>query len=272
MLDRHERIVAPSELWLLRYSAWEQWREHKPHALHSLQEACAALGEDTDEASLEARWRGAAVTDVYRDLLERMDRRMGDAVLVDKTPGYANDPDVLRRSLALDPLLVWLVRHPLGVVHSKYRLLRKGPKYQGLPGLFRRGQDRVQALLGRGLSGKERRREAKWVRQNRHIRDVLAEVPRERQWLVRFEDLVLQPEATMQGLLERLGLPMQEAVLHPFDGGRAVRPGLGNPNFHTRSRIEAAPATVWQERYGEAMLRPETRALMDEMGVFRPGA
>jgi hypothetical protein len=44
---------------------------------------------------------------------------------------------------------------------------------------------------------------------------------------------------------------------------------LGDPNFHTHDRIEAKTADTWREFFREEQLTPETRRLMDAIGVVR---
>jgi len=270
MLGMHAQVVAPPELWLLRFRTFDHWLREKPQAMFSLREAHALAG--LREADI-AGYSGKDSLEVYTALLGRLP---ADAILVDKTPGYANDRAVLEHSLGLsafDPHYIWLIRHPLGVVDATMSLLRGEPAYQGMPGALRRARDSAQALLGGGLCAKARKREDKWALQNLNLRDFLARVPAQRQHTVLFENLLLDQRAAMLRLCGFLGLEFGEAMLDPFQNApRAPLPrGLGDPRFHTRTRIETAPAMAWQARYREGSLRIETRRLMAGLGVFAPG-
>jgi hypothetical protein len=46
-----------------------------------------------------------------------------------------------------------------------------------------------------------------------------------------------------------------------------MNPNLGDPNFHLHGAIDVQPAASWTARYSETQLRPETLALMQELGI-----
>jgi hypothetical protein len=87
--------------------------------------------------------------------------------------------------------------------------------------------------------------------------------------LVRFEDLVANPRATMEGLLGRLGLPMADACLHPsFNGVKleqvypwgTIRIPTPEANLATANELSAAQ---------KAAIRTETRVMLGLLGYER---
>src|SRR5262249_11080700 len=131
MLGGHSRIVAPQELFLLRYPDFETWRTRKPVAMESLLELFDLLDRPQTESSVTASCRGMSMVDVYKWLFGFLPAQ---AILLDKTPAYANDPSTLERSAPLMPFYVQLVRHPLGVIDSHVRVKDRERRRRPLPG------------------------------------------------------------------------------------------------------------------------------------------
>jgi hypothetical protein len=259
MLGRHPAIMAPSELWLLRYPDFEKWRAEKPQAIHSLGELAPRLNLPQDAVGLTERFGKSDTLSIYQNLLALAP---AGSVIVDKTPAYANETAILKRSLALDPCYIRLMRHPLGVIDSETRLVEKRLIGSGGNGLTRRIKLRFQRCLNRGFTRQERRREEKWLMQNRNIEAFLGEIPPDRKTTIVFEDMLLDPEKHLAAVCGMLGLPFDEAMLDPFADTADIKPGLGNPNFHTRARIETAPIHSWRERYSPRQLKPATLEFM----------
>jgi LPS sulfotransferase NodH len=268
MLGGHSRIVAPQELFLLRYPDFETWRARKPVAMESLIELFALLGKPTTEAAVTAACRGRSTVDVYKWVFEALPP---GALIIDKTPAYANDATTLTRSAALAPFYIWLVRHPLGVIDSHVRLKQNEQRQRPFPRrLLRPLRDAVQRWTD-GMSALARTREAKWVLQNLNVRDFLRDVAPGQQALLRFEDLVRNPEPVVRGLCEAIGIEPETTMLRP-QTRQVMNPNLGDPNFHLHGGIDADPADNWGARYSESVLRPETLQLMRQIGIGSPGS
>jgi hypothetical protein len=266
MLGEHRRIVAPQEMFLLRYPDFDAWRARKPVAMESALELFLLLGQPTSDAAIDAACRGRSTVDVYRWLFDRMPPGL---LLLDKTPAYANDPAALARSAALAPFYVWLIRHPLGVIDSHVRL--KAAQRRRRP-LARRVlhplRDAVERWTG-GLTAIARERETKWVVQNHNLRNFLRHVPLEQKAVVHFEDLVRAPEPIVRTLCAAIGIEPEPGMVRP-ETRRVMNPHLGDPNFHLHGGIDAQPAESWAARYNETQLRTETLQLMQQIGIPSP--
>lgn len=261
MLGRHSQVVAPSELFLMRYPGYDTWRAQKPVAIESVVELFQILRQLRSVDEIDASCRGLATDEVYRWLVDRL---AAGSVLIDKTPAYANSLETLQRSRTLDPYYVWLIRHPLAVIESHVRIKRR-------PQLERRIRDALRTALGRTKASMDtlaRLREMKWLLQQSNIRSFLAGVPDDRHCAIHFEDLVADPGSVLHTLCTRLGLPFQPAMLDAADHrNRKMHPALGDPNFHLHDRVEREKATAWQATFAEADLGFETRCLMQQIGV-----
>ena len=263
LLGAHPRVVAPQELFLLRYPDFETWRARKSVAMESLVELFRLLGQPMSEAAIETACRGRSTVDVYKWLFEFLPPA---ALLVDKTPAYANDPSTLVRSAALAPFYIWLIRHPLGVIDSHVRLKEKERRRSPLPG---RMLHPLRAAVERwtdGMTALGRRREAKWALQNRNVHEFLRDVPADRKAIAYFEEFVRAPEPTVGRLCAAIGIEPAPGMVQ-LDAPQVMNPNLGDPNFHLHRRVDAQPAESWRARYSESQLQAETRQLMQQIGI-----
>jgi hypothetical protein len=269
ILGENSRIVAPQELFLMRYPDFRTWRSQKAVAIESLVELFTLLGRPTDAEAIERTCRDLGMLDVYRWVLGHLP---ADHFLLDKTPAYANDGETLRRSAPLEPFYIWLIRHPLGVIESHVRLKLERRHTPDLDGLRRRIQDTVLGYVAKatdGMTPEARQREAKWVVQQITIREFLATVPATRRHVIRFEELVADPAARMRELCDVLGVEFDAGMLAACRARRKMNTSLGDPNFHKHDRVETTTASRWRGHFSEDCLTPETRRLMDAIGVHR---
>ncbi len=269
VLGANSRIVSPQEMFLMRYPDYRTFREQKGVAIESLVELFDLIGRPKDVAAIDAACRDLDILDVYRWLFGFL---RPDQFLLDKTPAYANDGDTLRRSRPLEPLYIWLIRHPLGVIESHVRLKFRERHTKDLKGIGRTLQDFVVDQVVRTANGMlpvARGREVKWVLQQTIIREFLASVPAEQKVIIKFEDLVRDPEPVVQRLCAALGIAVEPAMLEACGARKVMNTSLGDPNFHLHDRIEAKTADTWKQVFEEKQLTLETRRLMDAIGVVR---
>ncbi len=266
-LGEHSRIVAPSELFLMRYPTYEAWRRLKSVAMESLVEFFELIGSPKSAAEIDAVCRDFSMLQVYQWMLGAIGP---DTFLLDKTPAYANDGETLRRSLPLSPFYIWLIRHPLGVIESHVRIKREARRKPGIKGLQRTIRDGLLNLASiphKGMTPLARQRETKWVVQQTIIREFLATVPKAQQHTMRFEQLVSNPEATVRELCAAIGVEVEPAMLEACGARRVMNVHLGDPNFHKHDRIESNTAEAWRAHFSEDGLTLETRRLMAALGV-----
>lgn len=266
MLGAHSRIVAPPELHLLAYPTFEVWQQQYPAAMRSLCFLLEACGLPADEPDVAQRFAGWPTVEVYEWLLER--GLTPAQILVGKTPKYARDLTILRRTATLAPCYIWLIRHPLGVAASQLDLRlerRRGRNTRLLPRL-KYPLFCLWAALGK--RAEVERQVAYWVRINTHIHEFLGTIARHRQQQVQFERLVAEPRAVMECLCLWLGIEFESAMMEPREHiPEAMHPALGDPKVYRHTAIDPNVAYAWRRRFSERLLDASTRELMTRWEV-----
>ncbi len=270
LLGEHSRLISPQELFVLRYPDFATWRSRKRVAIESVLEYFRILGKPMSAEAVEDACRGRSAVQVYEWMLAALPPR---GILIDKTPAYANEMASLERSRALSPYYVWLIRHPLGVIDSQVRLKSKLRRRKtASAGPLRKLRANVGDVVRQVRRHDEqvaRRREAKWVAQNRNIAAFLRHVAPNQQCRIYFEDLVREPEHELARFCAASGL-QREARVGTLNAAPEMNPHLGDPNFHQHRQVDAEMADDWLARYDENWLAPDTMALIAELGVRRP--
>jgi acyl transferase domain-containing protein/acyl-CoA synthetase (AMP-forming)/AMP-acid ligase II/pimeloyl-ACP methyl ester carboxylesterase len=261
MLAGHPQLYSPPELHLLPFDNMAQRQQEL---------GASYLGEGLQKALMELKGIDAtesqtlidnfvkenlAIEDVYTLLQELA----GEKILVDKSPTYANEKDTLDRGELLweNAKYIHLVRHPYAVIESFTRM-------------------RMDKLVGAGDNNPYQVAESIWTNSNQNTFDFFANLDPNKHYLVRYEDLVSNPQQTMEGVCEFLNLPFDAAVLHPYEGKRmteGVRDksmSVGDPNFNKHARIEAELANNWQNIQLPYQLNPLTQQLAQFIGYQLP--
>jgi amino acid adenylation domain-containing protein len=268
MLGAHPALFAPPELQLLNYHTLRErsaalasardgfWLQGTVRALMELFRCDA---ETADRIMDNCERRDMSVKDFYRLLQERL----GEITLVDKTPTYTLDRQVLER--AEDnfdaPLYIHLVRHPSAAIGS----FEEARLQVFFPPFLRADHQFSSAQLA----------ELIWVVCNQNILEFLSGIPDRRQHLVRFEDLVRHPEDTATKLAAFLGLPFDTNMINPYqqdqrvlmtDGVRPLARMLGDVKFHQHTGIDASAAERTLGHGREAALGEVTRRVAASLG------
>ncbi|HKH44071.1 MAG TPA: amino acid adenylation domain-containing protein, partial [Thermoanaerobaculia bacterium] len=262
LLGAHPRLFAPPELELLsfqtlagRQAAFPErdrfWLDGGIRAVMEARACDAAEAERIVAAAADAGW---TTRRFYREL----QGWIGGRLLVDKTPSYALDPEVLCRAEAwfAEPRYVHLLRHPQATNRS-FEEARLDQIFFRRPHSFSRRQ--LAELI--------------WTASHRNVLGFLAEIPSERKHAVRFEELVRDPERVLRGVCAFLGIDYAPAMADPYragavrmaDGPRAESRMLGDVKFHTHGKVDAAAAERWRQA-GEAPLGAPARELAAELG------
>jgi hypothetical protein len=257
MLGAHSDVIAPPELHLLAYPTVDDWLQQYPTATKSLSFLLASCGFVADESHIAKQFKGWDTLSVYQWLLDQAGTL--PQILVDKTPKYARDPAVLQRTAKLDPLYIWLIRHPLGVAASQLDLRLE--RRQRLNLSFRA---RLKYPLFRIRTALRKRENvcsavAYWSWVNTQIEQFLATVDPQCQHMVHFEDLVKEPRMVMNRLCLWLGIPFEPSMLDPHAHiPAALSPETGDPKVHRHTRIDPSVADGWRHQVPEALLDTPT--------------
>ncbi|MCI0393412.1 MAG: alpha/beta fold hydrolase, partial [Chloroflexi bacterium] len=252
MLAGHPDLFSPPELHLLPFITMAERQD---------QLGLTYLGEGLQRALMELKHIDAAesaallaamvaenvpTVQVYA-LLQQLAR---PRLLVDKSPSTAASEETLRRAALLFPQarFIHLLRHPYAAIDSFVR-------------------QRMHKLLGVEDVEPYQLAEQVWATSNERISHFLLDVDPKRQHLVRFEELVTEPERVMRQLCAFLEIPFDGAVLKPYTGDRmtdGVTPlsaAIEDPNFRKHDRILGERAEAWQNIKLPRPLAPATRQL-----------
>lgn len=229
MLNGHEAMWAPGELHLALFDTMAQRARDLPALLRRafVPEVATRLGITSEAfAARLAGWERSdlATTDVYRVLHEADP----DARIVDKTPGYSGrlqDLDWIKRHFD-DSRFVHIVRNPHDVVRSFVRMQ-----------LYKDGiRDGDPRLCAHHVA------EIEWFRHNANIAAFLRGVDPDRSIVVRYEDLVADPEAELRRVCAMLQLDYRPTMADPYAQATGpVSTGAGDPTVNRFSRVERRP-------------------------------
>lgn len=269
VLGGHPGLFAPPEMDLLSFNTVSErktilsgkyyfWLEGTVRAIMELRQCTAAeawaIMDDCEGRGLSTR--------AFYGLLQGW---LGERILVDKTPYYGLNPQVLARAERdfEAPLYIHLARHPAAMVHSFE---------EGRFDLVFFSKNRVVPSFPRRQLG-----EMVWTLTHRNILDFLAGVPAARQMRVRYEDLVGDPRQTAQRLCDFIGVPLDAAMLDPYqDAGRRMTDGihaaskmLGDVKFLSYQHIDGSKAERWRQAGTADTLGDLTWALAERFGYPR---
>ena len=263
MLAGHQQLFAPPELELLGFNTLGErkaafsarygfWLEGTIRAIMQIK------GCDADRANKimqECESQNMSVKQFYRLMQEWAQGR----TLVDKTPSYALDMEVLKRAEEYfdNAMYIHLLRHPYGMIRSfeEAKLEQVFFRYQ-------------HSFSNRELA------ELIWIVSQQNIVSFLEAIPRERKYNVRFEELVKRPSKALEGICGFLGLEFQSEMIQPYlekqnrmtDGIHPLSKMLGDVKFHEHSEIDSSVAERWREHYREDFLSETTWQMAESLG------
>ncbi|HEV7474838.1 MAG TPA: amino acid adenylation domain-containing protein [Pyrinomonadaceae bacterium] len=264
MLGGHPQLFAPPELELLSFNTLaDRRREFADRFSFWLEGTLRALMQikqcDADEAKrlMQQCEDEQLTTKQFYALLQSW---LGNRLLVDKTPSYALDIEILRRAENdfAETRYIHLIRHPYAVIRS-----------------FE--EARLEQVFFRHQHNFSRRELAEliWLVSQANILQFLEKIPAERQHQVHFEQLVNEPEPVLRGVCEFLGLdyvnematPYREQSQRMVDGIHPLSKMLGDVKFHEHTGVDAAPADRWQQQLEAGdLLAQETWTIAERLG------
>ena len=261
MLAGHPALFCPPELHLLQFNSMREWHEDLGRSY---------LGEGLQRAFMEVRHLDAEKAKALLDELVEMDapveqvyamlqEDVAPRLLVDKSPTYASAIETLEHAERLfdGAKYIHLVRHPYSTIESFMR-------------------NRFERLVTSGEADSMALGEDVWAMCNANVHDFVKPMLASKHHLVKYEDLVSDPEKTMKALCAFIGIPYDPAVLKPYEGRRmtdgvhAQSAPVGDPNFLKHSSIDPALGTVWKRIRLPRRLGGFARRVAGEMGYALP--
>ncbi|MCC6697661.1 MAG: SDR family NAD(P)-dependent oxidoreductase [Candidatus Hydrogenedentes bacterium] len=261
MLAGHPGLFCPPELHLLQFNSMREWHEDLGRSY---------LGEGLQRAFMETRNLDAAQAKALLDDLVDTDapvehvyamlqNDVAERLLIDKSPTYASAIETLEHAERLfdGAKYIHLVRHPYSTIESFMR-------------------NRFERLVTSGEADSMTLGEDVWAMCNANVRDFVRPMLTSKHHLVKYEDLVSDPEKTMRALCAFLEVPYDAAVLKPYEGKRmtdgvhAQSAPVGDPNFLKHTGIDPALGTVWKRIRLPRRLGGFARRVADELGYALP--
>lgn len=266
ILAGHPQLFAPPELYLLSFNTLAERQAAFSGRNHFLGEGVIRAiveikncdGEQAQQIMEELEQQNLST----KQFFSLMQEWLPDKIVADKTPPYAFNPQVLQRAEEEfeNPLYIHLLRHPLATIRSMT-------------------EARLDLLVAmeKDQFSVEQKGELMWSISHQNILEFLKNVPSSRQHRVKYEDLVQQPQTTVERLCEFMGVDFHADMLQPYqekkqrmtDGIRAVSRMMGDPKFHTHKSIDAKAADRWKEDYQVDFLAEETWRIAESLGYER---
>ncbi|HED13074.1 MAG TPA: amino acid adenylation domain-containing protein, partial [Gammaproteobacteria bacterium] len=269
MLAGHPELFAATELQLLGFNTLKErrkafigkfslWLEGSIRAIMEIKHC------DADHAKMimESFERQNLSIKQFFAILQEW---QGQKMLVDKSPAYALDPGALEKAERdfENPVYIHLVRHP-------YSMVRSFEDHHMDQVLFLHEQPFPPRKLG----------ELVWLISHQNITNFLKQVPQERQYRLKFEDLVTNPRQSMTDLCNRLGLEFHESIVNPYrdldkrmtDGIYRDSHPMGDTRLLEREAIDPKAADGWQGVVTDNFISDITWELAIAFGYERPAS
>ncbi len=269
ILAGHPQLFAPPELHLMTYNTLQQRRSALSNDLnnHLLNGTVRAIMQAKDCSAEAAEQIMQACEDQDMKVSEfygQLQSWIGDRVLVEKTPSYAYHFNIIRRAEEDfdEPLYIHLLRHPCGMIRS----FEDAQMERLIPFMHR--------AMGESNLTSRQIAEIAWVVCHQNILDLLANVPAHRQVRIKYEDLVTQPQPTLERMCGFLDLDLHPGMLDPYsdkhsrmtDGVQTVSKMSGDLKFHLHKRIEPEMAYRWKQYYTPDFLGDVTKQMATDFG------
>ena len=250
MLAGNQRLFSPPELDLLSFNTLQErrrafsaegleiWLQAPIRALMELKNLDA---EAATQLMTDYETRNLTVKEFYGE----MQALLGDRLLVDKTPTYPFDREILRRAEEdfEDALYIHLVRHPYAMIYS-FMEAKLDENF------FRHEHPFTRRQLA----------ELIWIVSNRNILDFFKHIPAERQYRLHFENVLFDPEGELRQLCAFLGVDFQQEMLEPYkgkkmtDGVNKSTQMVGDFKFYLHKTINVDVAERWRQYHAEDFL------------------
>ncbi len=263
MLAGHPQLFAANELQLLHFEdlaeraraytgKYNLWQEGLIRALMEIESL------DVEQAKSwlqEEAQKACSVADFYH----KIQSRIADKILVDKSPSYILDPQALQRAEHIfeNALYIHLYRHP-------YAMIRSFEKMHMDQVLYLRPHPYTSAQTG----------ELIWQQSHENALRFLQNIPKNRQSSLAYEDLIKNPETSMRKLCEELNLDFYSDLLEPYkaldqkmtDGLYKDSKPMGDINLLGHGRIKPQLADKWKGVIEDNFLHKKTWKTAYQLG------
>lgn len=267
MLAGHPKIFAAPELQLLGFNhlmdrkqaftgKFSLWLEG---TIRCIKEIKGCDAEEAKRIMDDFERENLSTKDFYRVLQEWI----APKILSDKSPAYVLDLETLKRAEEDfdQALYIHLVRHP-------YPMIRSFESYHFDQVLYMPEHPFSPRQLG----------ELVWLVSHQNTLEFLRSVPEERQYRMRFEDLVNDPKNLMEEMCEKINLEFHPDLLRPYenkekkitDGIYAVSTPMGDTKFLEYQQINPKIAEAWKDVLKDNFLSDLTWQLADSLGYDQP--
>ncbi len=267
MLAGHPGIFAANELQLLGFQNLAEranayggkfalWKEGLVRTVMEL-ENCSV---ETAKSIIQQAEETATSTQAFYQYLQE---KIQDQILVDKSPSYALDLDILEKAESdfEDPIFIQLVRHPYAMVRSFEKMRMSQVMYLG-------DHDFAPRQIG----------ELIWTESHRVINSFFDTVPDHRKFRINYEDLVTEPQKVMENFCEKTGIPFDENLIRPYQGlDQKMTDGIyddskpmGDINLLEHGKIKADLAKKSEAVVHDNFLSDETWETAQQLGYQNP--
>ncbi len=267
MLAGHPRLYASNELQLLHFNTLAErqtaycgrfslWSEGLLRLIMSLKNCSADEAKEFVQQYID----NDATT---RQMYAQLQSWMNDRHLVDKSPSYALDPAALQKAEAEfdQPLYINLVRHPYAMIRSFEKM----------------HMDKVMFLHPHPYDARHLG-ELIWTKSHQIITTFLQNVPAHRQFYLKYEYLVQQPDIAMRQLCDRFGWDFVREMTQPYqnldqkmvDGLYEESKPMGDINLLTHKKIDPALAEAWRGVLKDNFLSHTTWSTAASLGYTPP--
>lgn len=266
ILAGHPQLFAPPELHLLSFATLGQRKkslsnELNQHLLYGLIRAIMQLkscsAQEAEDLMAEYESQDMPVGEFYGLLQQWL---ASNRLLVDKTPSYAYHVNLLRaiESYFDGAIYIHLVRHPYATIRS-----------------FEDAKiDRLLPFMQSETFTRREYGELAWLICQQNILEFLQDIPDERQFRLKFEDLVAEPAITVQSICNFLGLDFEPKMLDPYqdqeermtDGIGKISTMSGDLKFYLHQGVDAKVAERWKQYYQEDFLSDIAWQVAESLG------
>jgi amino acid adenylation domain-containing protein len=269
MLAGHPNLFSASELQLLGFNTLQERRaafsgKYSLWLEGTIRTIMAIKGCDAEQGTRimeEYEQQNLTTKQFYRVLQEWI----GGKILVDKSPSYVLDINTLEKAENdfQDALYIHLVRHP-------YAMVRSFESYHMDQVLFLKDQPFSPRQLG----------ELVWFISHKNVVQFLQKIPKHRQFNMRFEDLINEPQRVLEDLCQTLRIQFYSDLINPYDniekkmidGIYKESKPMGDTRFLEHGKINAEVAKIWVGVLRDNFLSDLTWKLAVSLGYEMPAA